>query len=322
MSYGTSHHTNGTSTADDTQNTNGIKPNMVITNNVDADEIPSVSLSINGESSIDSDMLSAITTSPSSSDDEILDELRTLLMAPEQTQIELLREDVETLNMWVDEKQLFDRMTPLVNRVIEKQIRESPEDVVELMYPLLGKMVQRAVKEAMRNLADRIDAQRQKAFSFQRLLSRFRATSNGVSGNAVDLRDALPFQVEELFLIHQESGLLLHHESRKPDGGHDSDMISAMLTAIGDFVQNAFGDNKEGELEEIEFAGKRVLIERFQCVNVAVVVDGIEPFDYRHEIRRRINAFERDNRAELQNYMGDTSVLDIESDSLRKLLFL
>ena len=291
------------------------------TKDVKLDEHTSVVVSFNGESSAISQSTHE-QTDPQRTDNDLLEELREILISPEQAEIEHLREDVATLNAWTDDNLLLERMTPVVSRVIEKQIRESPQDAIELLYPLLGGMVNRAVKEAVRNLADRIDAQRQKAFNFQRIFSKFRATSNGVSGGAVDLRDALPFSVDELFVIHSDSGLLIHHESRNPENSHDSDIISAMLTAIGDFVQDAFGHGMEGDLEEIEYGGKRILLEGFQHVYVAAVVDGIESFDYRHEIRRRITAFERDNRNGLIDYGGDPSQLDIHTDSLRKLLFM
>lgn len=56
-------------------------------------------------------------------------------------------------------------------------------------------------------------------------------------------RTALPFKVEEVFVIHRESGLLLHHETRDPASMSDSDLISGMLTAIRDFAQDAFGQD-------------------------------------------------------------------------------
>lgn len=250
----------------------------------------------------------------------VLEELREILVSPEKVQIELLRSELATLRTQSDEGQLLESMAPLVTRVIERQIRESPQDVIEILYPLLGGMITRAVKEAIRNLVDRIDAQRQKAFRIQRLFSRFRARSNGVSGSAVDLRDALPFAVEELFVIHRETGLLIHHELRNAKDSYDSDVISAMLTAMGHFIQDTFGKLAQGDLKEIEYGEKRILLEDFRYVYVAAVVDGIEPFDYRHEIRSRISRFERENREQLINYAGDPSQLFINFESLRKLL--
>lgn len=254
-------------------------------------------------------------------EDEALEELRELLISPEQSQIEVLQADISNLRALTEDDSLLDRMTPVVNLVIERQIRESPKAVIDLLYPLVGGMVKRAVEEAIRNLADRIDAQRQKTFSFQRFFSKFRAESNGASSSSVTLRDSLPFTVHELFVIHRESGLLIHHQSRNPEETHDSDIISAMLTAIGDFVQDAFGARADGTLKEIEYGDKLILLEAFHHVYVATVADGIAPYDYRHEIRRRLSTFERSNWDLLSDYDGDSSKLEIYSDSMKKLLY-
>ncbi len=328
-----SHSDHPSSNGSDNGSANGIsyEPFMFRSDDDVLNDGASVSVSFYGESSrvtqidTDGDDLTEFSNQlagKNQTDDEILQELREILVSPEQSQIEVLSEDVATLNKLIDERHLLERMTPLVHRVIERQIREAPQEVIELLYPLLGGMVARSVKEAVRNLADRIDAQRKQAFNFQRIFSKVRATSRGVSGSAVDFRDALPFSVEELFIIHSDSGLLIHHESCHPEESTDSDIIGSMLTAISDFVQDSFGQGLEGNLDEIEYGGMRILLERFQHVYVAAVVDGIESYDYRHEIRRRVGAFERENRQELVDYAGDTSRLDIRTDSLRKLLFV
>ncbi|MEM7131721.1 MAG: hypothetical protein AAF702_35735 [Chloroflexota bacterium] len=248
-----------------------------------------------------------------------LSELREILVSPEQDQIALLTKDVASLQEFTDKERLTKRMVSVVTQVIEKQIRESPKEVIELLYPLLGGMVKKFVQEAISNLARQIDAQRRRVLNFRHIFDRFRVDSEGTSWGALALRDALPFSVEELFIIHRESGLLIHHESLDSESLYDSDIISAMLTAIGDFVRDTFGKNLEGELKEVEYGDKRVLIEDFNYVYVATVVDGIEPFDYRHEIRRRVSAFERENRKWLINYAGDPTILTIHVESLRRL---
>ena len=122
------------------------------------------------------------------------------------------------------------------------------------------------------------------------------------------LRDALPFQVAEIFLVHRESGLLLLHsvagpiaDPALPTAEDNADLVSGMLTAIRDFAQDAFGRGQEGQLDEIQYGNRRILIEACQHVYLAAVVDGIEPAGFRAKLRERTveveNALQRDPEA-------------------------
>jgi hypothetical protein len=71
----------------------------------------------------------------------------------------------------------------------------------------------------------------------------------GIPESTLLLRDALPFQVTEVFLVERQSGLLLQHLSHDPETAEDSDLVSGMLTTIRDFVQDTFGRDRVGEVD-------------------------------------------------------------------------
>jgi hypothetical protein len=73
--------------------------------------------------------------------------------------------------------------------------------------------------------------------------------SVGIPESTLLLRDALPFQVTEVFLVERQSGLLLQHLSHDPETAEDSDLVSGMLTAIHDFAQDTFGRDRVGEVD-------------------------------------------------------------------------
>ena len=136
------------------------------------------------------------------------------------------------------------------------------------------------------------------------------------------IRAALPLEVLEVFLIHRDSGLLIRHLSHSHDGGLDSDLISGMLTAIRDFVQDAFGRGEEGYLDEIHYSDMRIFIEAGKYAYCAVVVRGFEPIGYRAELRDRVFRIEHEFYRVLRDYDGDASALKGVEDDLRPLLNL
>ena len=167
--------------------------------------------------------------------------------------------------------------------------------------------VVRAVREAVQDLARTVDARVRTSFSPGLVFERLQARMRGVPSADLALRDALPFRVEEVFLIHRASGLLLRHVSIDPAATQDSDLISGMLTAVRDFAADAFGRRAGEQLDVIEYGGRRILIEAAEDVYLAVVVEGVEPSGFRATMRDRVIGIENRYYALLRNYEGDAT---------------
>ena len=68
--------------------------------------------------------------------------------------------------------------------------------------------------------------------------------------------------MEQVFLIHKETGLLLCQVSAPNAAMQDADMVSGMLTAIQDFVGDSFTTQKGEELETLQVGELSVWIEQ------------------------------------------------------------
>jgi len=215
----------------------------------------------------------------------------------------------------------MNRLTlPVMMNVSLLGIRDSKDEMIDALYPIMGRLVTRAVGEAMRELVQRIDAQMRNAFSMAMITRRMKAKTLGVSEAELALREALPFSVDAVFLIHRETGILLRHASVTPAESNDPDLISGMLTAIRDFVQDAFGSGDEGELDEIQYGGASVLIEAAHYSYVAVVTEGFAPQGFRVRIRELLYQIEALMGPTLRNFDGDTAVFE-SVDALLAELF-
>lgn len=258
-------------------------------------------------------------------EEEAFDLLRTLLFDEYRQQITQMREQVTQLQAVLDalerqiqdEEALVNTITPVIAGAIRTNISESRDEMIDALYPIMGRLVQRSVMEAMRDLAQRIDQQMRRTLDFQSLWRRFQARLRGVSDAEMTMRTALPIQVDEIFLIHKETGLLLlhlsKHASKNPDPNDDvgkmddSDIISGMLTAINEFTEDAFGRKDEEALNEIQYGGRSILLERAHLVYIAVVIDGFESSDFRNQMRETMIAIEHRHAAALRRYDGDAS---------------
>jgi len=83
--------------------------------------------------------------------------------------------------------------------------------------------------------------------------------------------------IDEVFLLHKD-GLLVKHYTRRLKPDVDSDILSGMLIAVQNFVNESFigeaGLRKEGQLDEMKFGQYRILLVRGTSVIVAAVVSG------------------------------------------------
>jgi hypothetical protein len=237
-----------------------------------------------------------------------LEALRSILVDPERERVARLEVQVAELDVRTQDRDvLIAAITPVLGDVIRRKIRDSREEMIEALYPILAQLIGRAVSEAIRDLARTIDTRMRMSFSPRSIGRRLRARMAGISESELVLRDALPFRVAELFLIQRDSGLLLRHLSNGSETAADSDLISGMLTAIRDFAQDAFGRGQEGQLDEIQYGTRRILIEASRHAYLAAVVDGVEPPGFRATLRDRIIAFENEYSEALDKYDGDAS---------------
>lgn len=205
-------------------------------------------------------------------------------------------------------EELVDAVSPVLSEAIEVQIRDSRQSLVEALFPIIGEMAQRYIGEFFRELQRNIDARLKSTLGPERMARRAGARMRGVSAANLEMRDALPFSVREIFLIQGGSGLLLARAGS--DEAVDSDLISGMLTAVRDFMHDSFNSQGGPDLmDEIQYGEQRIIIQDGRLCFLAVVISGIEPPGFRAELRRCLTRLHADQRDVLQNFGGDMATL-------------
>lgn len=128
--------------------------------------------------------------------------------------------------------------------------------------------------------------------------------------------------VEDVFLIHK-TGILISHETRRLQAELDSDIFSAMLTAITEFVGEAFKlSSSSAGLNRMEFSDNKVLIERGQHTYLALAVSGDESIYLPFYMTEVINELEEKYESVLPDWMGEMELLDGIDDIIKKLIFV
>jgi hypothetical protein len=250
--------------------------------------------------------------------DSAVEDLREILFGQQSAVFEGKIRELE--QRVTDRDALVEMISPVLGDIIRRRIQDSRDEMIEALYPIIGQVVVRAVTEAIRDLVRSIDARMRSSLNLRGFWQRWRARLSGISDAEIALRESLPFAITEILLIHRETGLLLCHVSRNPDIASDSDLVSGMLTAIGDFVQDAFGRGRKGQLDEIQYGEQRILIEAAQYAYLAVAVDGIESAGFRAQMREQIIEISQQYENLLRHYDGDPMPLAPAKALLHSLL--
>jgi len=208
-------------------------------------------------------------------------------------------------------------ISPIILPAIRNQIRNSRTEMIAALYPIIGQTITKAVSEAMQDLRRRIDASLQRSLNFRQRLYRFKNRISGVPAVDLILRDALAYKILHVFLIHRETGLLLQQVTNAQES-QDSDMFSAMITAIGDFAHDALGSDED--LEEIQYGTSHILLRNGLYAYLAVVVEGVQPSGYASLMQHVVHLINLNYSDELQNFSGNMDRLHDFRGDLEVLL--
>lgn len=240
-----------------------------------------------------------------------IEELRRVLFKPDSLvdKISPVIADILSEQIKNSGDEIAQAIAPVIGEALRRQIYQAREDIIDALYPVIGQTINKAVAESIRELARTVDARVRRTVSPASTLRRWQAQFQGVSEAEYRLRESLPFAVREIFLIHRESGLLIHHLSGDARELPDRDLVSGMLTAIRDFAREAFGRGESGELGAIEYESQHILLEAGGAAYIAAVIEGIEPPQFREEMRQALIKLHEQHYDSLKNFDGSDSEL-------------
>ena len=203
---------------------------------------------------------------------------------------------------------------------MRRSVREDPQSVADALFPVMGPAIRKAIVETVRGMLESTNRAIEASLSVQGLKWRIEAWRSGKSFAEIVLLHSLVYRVEQLLLIHKESGLLLRQVVAPDIATQDADMVSGMLTAIRDFVRDSFGGKSEDSLDVFHVGELEVLVEDSPRAVLAAVVRGHPPPELRVALERALEAIEARFGTALDSFAGDTAPFDGAKDALETCL--
>ncbi|KGK31252.1 cell envelope biogenesis protein OmpA [Cellulophaga baltica] len=213
--------------------------------------------------------------------------LRDILFTDDRVFAEKIADRIKIIEKTVNEKdQLSEKVDPIITHrlnefiadipktlgptitlTLKEEIRKNKDDIVDALYPILGKMIKKYISQEMKILSEKINQK----LSASRWKIKFKSWFTGVKEEEIILSELESANIEQVLLIERGSGILAASYTKSET--IDEDMISGMLTAIKGFVEDAFGQ-KNQNLELIEYELYNIHLQSFVSYYVAVVISG------------------------------------------------
>jgi OOP family OmpA-OmpF porin len=197
-------------------------------------------------------------------------------------------------------------LAPLINEGLQQSVRKDPQSLVDALYPIIGPAIRRSVAEVLADMMQSFNRAVEQSFSPRAVKWRVDAWRTGQSYASIVLLNTLVYRVEQVFLIHRETGLLLSHVRSEHAAVQDPDMVSGMLTAIRDFAGDSFKVSHEDSVDSIRLGDLSVQVRAGPKAVLAAVVRGNAPESLREQLSETLERIHRSHALSLARFDGNT----------------
>jgi len=216
-------------------------------------------------------------------------------------------------------------IAPSFERAAQASIRKDPQTMVDILYPVMGPAIRKSIAEALEGTLQSLNQSLKHSLSWRGLKWRMEAWRSGAPFSDVVLSHTTVFRVEHLFLIHRNTSLLLSHVASEDATTRDPQVVSAMLSAIQDFVRDSFDESAEGGLsgrsiDSLRLGDLLLWCEEGPSAVLTAVIHGSPPAALRTRMAETLAAIHDESRTALDAFEGETAPFDNAEQRLRSCL--
>lgn len=234
-------------------------------------------------------------------------ELRNLLLRPEQRQLAKITERLDDPARRAEElsqalpdalmvgaardDRIARALQPSVDAALKVSVHKNPKALADAIFPALGPAIRKAISTTLMAMVQSLNLILNQSFSWRGLKWRLESLRSHRPFAEVVLLHTLVYRVEQVYLIHRNSGLVIQHVAADPSASRDPDLVSGMLTAIQDFVKDAFDRDRGEILDTLRMDGDHSLwIDQGPHAILATVIRGTPPLELRKRLRQVLDA--------------------------------
>lgn len=273
-------------------------------------------------------------TNTPDADDAEMQNLRDLILGQDKEQItQVLKHNAREVVSEVVIEALHDRhkqgdelnqvLVPIVEKSVQKPVNNHSEQFVGYLYPLVGRLVRKSVTAFLSEFLEKTNELIENSFTFKGIAWRFKAWQAGVSFSQYVATQTFVFRIEQVLLIHNETGILLNSVARDSNDATDGDLVSSMLTAINDFVADSFNPTEqklEQNLEVVKTDDFSLVIKRGPQLILVAAFSGNIPQNVSTKFQVTNEYIHKLYAKDIADFSGDTLPFEPTSQQLEECL--
>jgi len=253
-----------------------------------------------------------------------LQTLRKLLLGADYQELLQLKQQLENPNQYSlsiskvvseaiairvqQDSSIAQALGPTIEGAIDHSIKSNPKALADSLYPVMGPAIRKSIFETISAMLEGFNQAVEQSLSPRSLGWRIDAWRSGKPYSEIVFLKTLVYRVEQVFLIHRDTGLVLQHLESSDIISKDPDLVSAMLTAIQDFIADSFQTSGEDQLSTLQLGDLRILVEQGPSAVIATAVRGNVTPDYRLRLSETLERCHQQYGQEFQDYDGDNTV--------------
>lgn len=198
---------------------------------------------------------------------------------------------------------------PVVTEALKIAIAKNPALLATALAPIIGDAVRKAVANAFRNVTESINFVLERSLSWESVKWRIEALRTGRSFGEIALLRSLRYKVQQVILIHSETGSVLQQANAPGAGIKQAELASSMLTALQDYIRD-ISERPSQDLQEIKMDDSVYWVHHGPQALLLGQISGTPPPELRNVFARENELIHREFAAALAAFNGDASLLD------------
>jgi len=267
------------------------------------------------------------------SDTQELDELKELLLGPEKRDLHHVKKRLDDPTLRALEisrvlpeaiahrvsrdKQLSKALHPVIEDSVDSYLRTHSKAISEAIVPVMGESLKTALYIKVRNRLEAVNHFLIRNFSLKGIKWRLESFRSKKSMDEIIHFHTLRYRVEQVFIIHRDSGKVLQHVSEfKDEAIEEASMFSETLKAI----QSSATHENDPSVNTLQLGNHTVWVEQGNNLMLAGVIRGTPSYELRQVFKKTLNKIEDDYREEIRSFNDDATPFKTCEDLLKSCL--
>lgn len=218
------------------------------------------------------------------------------------------------------DKLLGEAIVSTVETAIQTSVKQDQDILSEAFFPIILPAARKAISSVLDEMMQSLNQALEHSLSPQSLQWRLEARQTGKSFAEIVLLRTLDYRVEQVFLIHKQTGLLLQHIVAEQVKVQDPELVSAMLTAIQDFIKDSFEVPQDEVLQSLQFGELTIWVEAGPQAVIAGIIRGKPPQELRLIVQAAIAKIHLRLGQEINDFTGETELFSASQPYLEDCL--